>query len=119
MNPTPSPSQPGTADREGKRLVLENWGRFDERELESRRRANRNRMIAFIVLGIVFFCVAVSVMLGVLQSYIAQAIVTLPKYPGAELVLFRNGLDCAATMGVYCYNSTYRTPDSPQQVVSY
>ncbi len=101
------------------RLLIEEWGRFDERELEARRRANRNRTIASILLAAVTFCGAISAMLGVPQSYLAQMLVTLPKYPGAQLLSFRNGLDCPPTMGVYCYKSTYRTADSPEQVIAY
>ncbi len=98
---------------------MQNWGLLDEREMAQRRRANRNRTIGLTILGTLLFCGFISVLLGTPQSYVAQALVTLPKYPGAQPADCRNGLDCPVTLDVYCYNSTYRTSDSAQQVMAY
>ncbi len=110
-------SEPPVRDMRGE--VFDNWGRFDERELEQRRRANRNRTILMTALGVVFFCGFISVMLGTSQSYLVEALVALPKYPGAQRVEFHSGEDCSVTLDVYCYRSVYRTPDSSQKVIAY
>ncbi len=99
--------------------AFENWGHFDERESEQRKAAHRTRMVMPTILAVIFFCSLISLILGVPQSFAAQAMVTLPAYPGAQRISFRNGLDCAKTLDVYCHNCIYRTPDSPQQVIAY
>jgi len=100
--------------------VFERWKMPDESTIRARsRRAWLNR----IVLGLAIvagFCLFISVLIGVPQSFVGELWMKPPRYPGAVEVKFAEGEVCLMPApGVYCYEWYYRTDDSVEEVIAY
>ena len=94
--------------------------RPDEASMRGRRRrATILAVVGFFLVASVF-CLFISVMLGVPQSFLGQWWMKPPRYPGAVQTDFREGEVCLMqSPGVYCYEWFYRTPDTEGQVIDY
>jgi len=100
--------------------VFKRWKMPDESTIRARsRRAWLNR----IVLGLAIvagFCLFISVLIGVPQSFVGELWMKPPRYPGAVEVKFAEGEVCLMPApGVYCYEWYYRTDDSVEEVIAY
>lgn len=100
--------------------VFERWKMPDESTIRAhRRRAWLNRIVLgfAIVAG---FCLFISVLIGVPQSFVGELWMKPPRYPGAVEVKFAEGEVCLMPApGVYCYEWYYRTDDSVEEVIAY
>ncbi len=96
------------------------WQIPDEATLRRNLRWERVNRLAWLLLGVVFFCLLISCILGVPQSFLAEWWVRPPRYPGASLVEYRKGEVCQMPApAVYCYEWFYRTEDSVEEVKAY
>jgi len=100
--------------------VFKRWKMPDESTIRARsRRAWLNR----IVLGLAIvagFCLFISVLIGVPQSFVGELWMKPPRYPGAVEVKFAEGEVCLMPApGVYCYEWYYRTDDPVEEVIAY
>jgi len=100
--------------------VFKRWKKPDESTIRARgRRACMSRIVlALAVVGC--FCLFVSLLLGVPQSFVGQWWMSPPRYPSAVEVKFAEGEVCLMPApGVYCYEWYYRTDDSVEDIVAY
>ncbi|MEA3309489.1 MAG: hypothetical protein U9Q70_08265 [Chloroflexota bacterium] len=93
---------------------------IDDAVLQVRRRRATVKRVLLILLGLSLFCCFISGLLGVPQSFLGQWWMKPPRYPGAELVDYREGEVCQlGSPGVYCYEWYYQTADSVEKVQAY
>lgn len=100
--------------------VFKRWKKPDESTMRARsRRACLNRIVlAFAIMA--GFCLFISILIGVPQSFIGQWWMKPPRYPGAVEVKSAEGEVCLMPApGVYCYEWYYRTNDSVEEVIAY
>jgi len=99
---------------------------LDEATIRARRRrACLNQVvIAFAVTSC--FCLFISTLFGVPQSYLGQWWMKPPRYPNAVPFTYEEGWMLHAgevcqmgSPGVYCYEWYYRTDDTVEEVVAY
>jgi hypothetical protein len=96
------------------------WNIPDEETLRRNLRRERLTRLAWILLGVLLFCLLISCMLGVPQSFLGEWWVKPPRYPGATLVDYRKGEVCQMpARATYCYEWFYRTQDPVDQVKAY
>jgi hypothetical protein len=100
--------------------VFGKWRRPDEATLRARRRRSCLRQVVLAVAAASVFCLFISVLIGVPQSFAGQWWMKPPRYPGAVEVTFAVGEVCQmSSPGVYCYEWYYRTDDSVEEVIAY
>ncbi len=100
--------------------LFRSWGQLeDESVLQRRRWINRTRIAMLVALVVTFVCLLSLTLMGQLQSFAAQAIVTVPHYPGAERTALWVPSDCGTGVGVYCQYSLYQTSDPVEKVIAY
>jgi hypothetical protein len=106
--------------------VSSRWQMPDERTRRIRR--IRGCLNQIVIAGVVAssFCLFISALFGVPQSFIGQWWIKPPRYPGAvrheyeEGWMLHEGEVCQmGSPGVYCYEWYYRTNDSVEEVVAY
>ena len=102
------------------------WEKPDERTRRIRR--IRGCLNQVIIVGVVAtsFCLFISGLFGVPQSFVGQWWMKPPRYPGAvryeyeEGWMLHEGEVCQmGSPGVYCYEWYYRTNDSVEDIVAY
>lgn len=100
--------------------VVARWEKLDEKTLRARhRRACLNQVVIALV-ATSLFCLFISVLIGVPQSFLGQWWMKPPRYPGALEIKFAEGEVCLMrSPGVYCYEWYYRTNDSVEEVIAY
>jgi hypothetical protein len=106
--------------------VSNGWKRPDESRTRFwRRRACLNRVIVACV-AISCFCLFISGLFGVPQSFLGQWWMKPPRYPNTvpftydEGWMLHEGEVCQMTSpGIYCYEWYYRTSDSIEEVIAY
>jgi len=95
------------------------WGEYNPAEAEANLRRARRRscltLLGAVVIGICLF----TLLLGVAQSYIGEWLASPPAYPGAQVTLKAYSRVCLPTLAVYCTETSYQTPDGPDQVIAY
>jgi hypothetical protein len=95
-------------------------GTPDEGTRRARRRRGTILLAAGLLLFLCAFCLFISILLGVTQSYLGQWWMKPPRYPGAVQVDYKEGEVCMMPVpGAYCYEWFYRTPDTEEQVLDY
>jgi hypothetical protein len=96
------------------------WKMPDEATIRARRRRAFLNQAIIALAAVSLFCCFISVLLGVVQSFLGQWWMKPPQYPGAILVKHAEGEVCQMPApGVYCYESFYRTDDSVEGVIAY
>ncbi|MDY6877686.1 MAG: hypothetical protein SWK90_16005 [Chloroflexota bacterium] len=106
--------------------IISQWKNLDEATLRARRRRVCLRRVVFALAAAASVCLFISVLLGVLQSFLGQWWMKPPRYPNAvqftyeEGWMLHEGEVCQmGSPGVYCYEWYYRTDDSVEEVVAY
>lgn len=100
--------------------TFKKWKMPDEATMRARRRRACLNQVIIALAATSLFCCFISVLLGVLQSFLGQWWMKPPQYPGAILVKYAEGEVChMPAPGVYCYESFYRTADSVEGVIAY
>ncbi len=96
------------------------WQLPDETAMRRNLRRDRLMRLAWFLLGAFLFCLLISCMLGVPQSFIGEWWVKPPRYPDAILVQYKEGEVChMPAPAVYCYEWFYRTDDPVDEVKAY
>lgn len=95
------------------------WGPYDQAAAEANLRRLRRRSCLTLLGVSLAFCCFLSLLTNVAQSYIGQWLAAPPVYPGAVQTDQRIGQLCVPTLAVYCYQTFYKTPDTPAQVVAF
>jgi hypothetical protein len=102
------------------------WGVIDEKTLRGRRRRACLNQVVIAFAAVSCFCLFISGLFGVPQSFLGQGWMKPPRYPDAvsfehkEGWMLHEGEVCLMTSpGVYCYEWYYRTNDSIEEVVDY
>jgi hypothetical protein len=106
--------------------AVKQWEMPDEAKIRARhRRACLNQVVLAFV-GVAFFCLFISALFGVPQSFLGQWWMKPPRYPNAleffheEGWMLHEGEVCQMTSpGVYCYEWYYRTDDSIEDIIAY
>jgi len=100
--------------------LMNQWGRLDEATLRARRRRACLTQVILAFAVVAGFCLFISILVGVPQSFLGQWWMRPPRYPGAAEVKFAEGEVCLMPApGVYCYEWYYRTDDAVEEVVAY
>jgi len=100
--------------------VFENWEKPDEAKMRFRQRVGCVKQVILAIFGAIFFCLFVSGLFGVPQSFLGEWWMRPPRYPNAALHKFREGEVCLMTSpSVYCYEWFYRTDDPVEEVIAY
>lgn len=100
--------------------ILGRRGMPDEATLRARQRLGCLRQVALAAVAAAFFCLFISVLIGVPQSFLGQWWMKPPRYPGAVEVKFAEGEVCQMlSPGIYCYEWYYRTGDSVEEAIAH
>ena len=106
--------------------VFKRWKKPDDATLRGRRRRALVTQVIVGVLSVACFCLFITGLFGVPQSFLGQWWMKPPRYPNAvpfsyeEGWMLHEGEVCQMTSpGVYCYEWYYRTNDSIEDVIAY
>ena len=106
--------------------ALGKWRAPDDRTIDARRRRACLSQVIIALAATCFFCLFISGLFGVPQSFLGQWWMKPPRYPNAVEYLYdegwmlHEGEVCLMTSpGVYCYEWYYRTNDSVEEVKAY
>jgi len=106
--------------------IVRNLGQYDEASIRRRRLFLLLRQLVIILVAFSCFCLFISGLFGVPQSFVGEWWMKPPRYPNAlpyeykEGWMRREGEVCLMTSpAVYCYEYYYRTADTIEQVVEY
>lgn len=96
------------------------WREIDEAAARARR---RRVWLSRVVVGLASpacFCLFISSLFGVPQSFVGQWWMKPPRYPAAVEVDYAEGEICQMlSPGTYCYEWYYHTNDSVEEVIAY
>lgn len=96
------------------------WNIPDKGTIRRNLRRERLTRLAWILLAVFLFCLFISCLLGVPQSFLGEWWVKPPRYPGATLVDYWEGEVCQMPApATYCYEWFYWTQDPVDQVKAY
>lgn len=106
--------------------VFGRWKKPDDATLRGRQRRALVKQAIVGVLSVACFCLFVTGLFGVPQSFLGQWWMKPPRYPNAvpfsydEGWMLHEGEVCQMTSpGVYCYEWYYRTDDSIEDIIAY
>jgi len=98
----------------------------DEATMRVRHRRACLNQVILVFVAITCFCLFISGLFGVPQSFLGQWWMKPPRYPNAasftyeEGWMLHEGEVCQMTSpGVYCYEWYYRTDDAVEEIVAY
>jgi hypothetical protein len=106
--------------------IIRKWKSLDESTIQARDRRTCLTRVLLACLVFSFFCLFITSLFGVPQSFVGQWWMKPPRYPNAvehiyeEGWMLREGEVCQmGSPGVYCYEWYYRTNDSIEEVIDY
>jgi hypothetical protein len=102
------------------------WRALDEKTIRARRRRAFLNRVVIAVAVVSCFCLFISGLFGVPQSFLGQWWMKPPRYPNTVRFMYEEGwmlhegeVCQMGSPGVYCYEWYYRTNDSIEEVVAY
>ena len=106
--------------------VFEKWQEPDKATIRDRRRRACMNQVILALVAFSGFCLFISGLFGVPQSFLGQWWMKPPRYPNAVQFTYEEGWMLHAgevcqmgSPGVYCYEWYYRTNDSVEEVTAY